>query len=75
MSTVWRRSLVPALLLSMAAPALARGGRRGMPRFPDTMSAGDAAFTLPLETLEGTSTVDLSESDGRPIVLIFGSYT
>ena len=69
------RALILVALLSLAAPAFARGGGRRTFGGKDSMVAGDAAFTLPLETLDGKSTVDLIESNGRPVVLLFASYT
>jgi hypothetical protein len=39
------------------------------------MAAGDPAFVPVLEDLAGRERVDLAETGGRPLVLIFGSYT
>lgn len=73
----FRVMLLAALIVVLSAPVLGRGGsRRGnMPRFTDTMDTGDAAFSVPLETLDEKGTFDLLESGGRPVALIFGSYT
>jgi hypothetical protein len=74
MRSLASRPLLLAALLALAAPAYARGGK-GIPRGADTMEVGDAAFAVPLSSLDGKRTVDVLDSDGRPVVLLFGSYT
>lgn len=77
MRTLAFRALLPAVLLVLSTPALARGGpgAKGIHRGTDTMEVGDAAFAVPLESLDGKRTVDVLDSGGRPVVLLFGSYT
>ena len=77
MRTLFRTVPVLALLLTLVVSTYGRGGGRRVHggRNADTMGAGDVAFSVPLETLAGDATFDLSASEGKPVVLIFGSYT
>ena len=73
--TIARRTATVLALLSVllaSTPALARGGDF---RGKDSLFAGDPAFATRMESLDGKRTFDLTESAGRPIVLVFGSYT
>jgi hypothetical protein len=63
-------TLVLLVLIGAAGEARARGMRG-----TDSMSAGDPAFATRLESLDGKRAVDVLESGGRPVVLVFGSYT
>ena len=40
-----------------------------------TLRAGDAAPDFDLPTMDGKSRVRLSSDHGKPVVLVFGSYT
>lgn len=77
MKIACRATLLLALIAVLSVPVLGRGGsRRGdMPRYTDTMNAGDVAFSVPLSTLDGKGTFDLTGTEGKPVALVFGSYT
>ncbi len=74
MMAVKRTLLILVLFAGLvaSAQAMARGG--GM-RGTDTLFAGDPAFATRMESLDGKRTFDISESEGKPIVFVFGSYT
>ena len=44
-------------------------------RIPDKFGVGDAAPDFCLSRLDGSGEVRLSDHCGRPVVLVFGSYT
>jgi hypothetical protein len=72
---VLNRTLAILVLLATllaSTPAMARGGDL---RGKDSLFAGDPAFATRMESLDGKRTFDLSESEGKPIVFVFGSYT
>ncbi len=44
-------------------------------RRPDRLNLGDPMPSLRLARLDGSGFADLAVSNGRPLVLFFGSYT
>ena len=68
-----RITLALVALLAVAAHADARGGGRGGGQ--DTMQAGDVAFAVELCSVDGKSSFHPAETGGKPVALVFGSYT
>jgi hypothetical protein len=64
-------SALPANLPPEAVPFLREHGFMD----PDRLAADAVAPDAPLYTLEGTESTLLAKGSGRPLVLIFGSYT
>ncbi len=77
MKLACRAVLLLSFIAVLSVPVLGRGGNRrgGMPRYTDTMNVGDVAFSAPLSTLDGEGTFDLTGNEGKPVALVFGSYT
>jgi len=72
MSAATRRIAMPlAVLLLLAADAASRGGQGG--RVP--LAVGDVGFVVKLDAADGKSSFDASETDGKPVAFVFGSYT
>jgi cytochrome oxidase Cu insertion factor (SCO1/SenC/PrrC family) len=65
-----RTCLAVLALLLVALVAEARGSRGH-----DRLEAGDVALAVPLEAVVGDERVDLEDTGGKPVVLVFGSYT
>ena len=59
----------PIVFLALPFESLWANARAG------TLQPGDAAPDFQLQTLDHKSQVKLSERRGRPVALIFGSYT
>lgn len=60
------KTLLLALLLQAA------GGR---PPQGAGLAPGEPAPAIVLKSPDGTSSLDLSKPDGRPLLLVFGSWT
>jgi len=60
-----------AALLLLAADAASRGG--GGDR--ETLAVGVVGFVVRMESADGATSFDAEEADGKPVALVFGSYT
>jgi hypothetical protein len=56
-------------------PAAIDGGRKGTHFTKPTIKPGDVAPDFTLKSPDGKKTVSLSGLRGKPVVLVFGSYT